>query len=173
MYKLEVNLGSVSDTRFENTMDTTRVQSGTLRLQIRLIMTWDTCRVPRLRHFVEVGGEFRSMSVPVSNVGKAALILSRFDCRAHSKRERCGCRSTSRRERCVCRVHLTCADYAQQEINAVVECTRQPLRLPSAFDNIASTLGKDTLAHAKWRRSACICRVLCIQSRLLCRVLTR
>ena len=88
------------------------------------------------------------MSTPVSNVGKTALMLSRFDCRAHSKRERFGCRSNSRRERCVCRVHLPFAEYAQKGISAVVECTRQPMRRSSALDKIARALGKDILAHA-------------------------
>ena len=67
-------------------------------------------------------------------------MLARFDDRPHSPRERFGGGSHSRKERRVCRVHLTSAEYAQQENSAVVESTRQPVRLSSALDHIAVRL---------------------------------
>ena len=106
-------------------------------------------------------------------------------CRVHSTRSRCVCRVHSTRERCVCQVHskstafVECTRHASCLLSALdkqclcqvhstcsvfVECTRQLVRVSSALD-------KAILAQARWRRSACICRVLCIQGRLLCRVL--
>ena len=100
---------------------------------------------------------------PLSNVGKTALILSRFVYRAHSTEESFGCRSHSRRERCVCRVHLTSSEHAQHDNSAFVECSRQAERLSSALDKIAvrlsSALDKRAVRLSSALEKQCVCRV--------------